>query len=292
MKRSVIAALSVAGVVLVAVIIVLAVRVKRTSAEYGETRAAEDTVRSQFNAALESIAEIQDSLDAITPAETRVIHLSQNAENGQAVSQTQKEQMLGAIADLKQSIDNSNKRIGQLEKSLKKSKTEVAGLKRIIQNLKASVAEKEATIQRLSSRIDSLNVTVAGLQTEVHQGQETIAQQAGVIETKNREIGSIFYVIGTKKDLKDKGIVVEKGGVIGLGKAALVSGAFSSKDFTPLDTDSLREITIHGQEPQVLSAQPAASYEIQPYANGSKLVIKDPKEFRKVKYLVIMVKED
>ena len=290
MKKSVIA-LGVIAAALLVVVIVLGVRYHQQSGRLAETRDSEDAVKGQFNAALESIAEIQDSLNAVAPAEAKVVSLSQNAETGSAVTQSQKDQMLGTISGLKQSIDNSKKRISQLEKDLKNSRSEVSGLKRIIDNLKRSVAEKEVTITRLTSKVDSLNVTVAGLQTDVARGQQTIAQQQGVIQQKTREIGTIYYCVGTKKDLKAKGIVSDKGGVVGIGKTHTLTGAFQAGDFTAFDTDAGKEIAIAGREPEVLSAQSRSSYEIQPDGDNFKLVIKDSAEFRKVKYLVIMVKE-
>lgn len=206
-------------------------------------------------------------------------------------ARTQKEQMLETIANLKGSIERTGLRIRDLEKSLKGSRAEVAGLKRVIDNLKRTVAEKDALVQRLTARVDSLTAAVSGLQTEVRQGQEVIGEQKQVIETKRREIGTIRYIIGTKDDLKKKGIVVEKGGFIGLGKSVLLSAEFAGGDFTALDTDQATEIPIAGKEPRVLSPQTKSSYEIQPAGpDQSTLRILDAAEFRKVRYLVIMVK--
>ncbi len=290
MKKSTAVVLSLAVLIMVAVIIVLGLKYRQTTARYAETRMAEETVRGQFNAALESIAEIQESLDAIIPDEERLIRITREIEPGAAVAQTQRERMLDTISGLKQSIENSKNRIRILEESLENSRTEIAGLRRIIDNLKKSVAEKEATIARLTARVDSLVVTVAALRTDVRRGQETIAEQQGVIAEKTKELGTIYYIIGTKNMLKDKGIIIEKGGVIGMGKSTILSGAFQESDFTALDTDRVRDIRIPDAEPQVLSAQSKASYELRPVDGSTQLVITDPSEFRKVKYLVVMVK--
>lgn len=291
MSKSAFVALSLIVVALMAVIVVLGNKYKDTTARYAETRQSEEAVRGQFNAALESIAEIQESLESVVPAEERVVRLTQGMEPGSEAAQSQRERMLGTIADLKETIDNSKRRIRELEESLRTSQNEVSGLKRIIENLKRSVEEREAMIARLSAKVDSLTVTVAGLQEDVRRGEETIAVQQTVIEEKRQELGAVFYVIGTKKELKDKGIITEKGGVIGMGKAPVLSGSFRQSDFTELDTDHINAVRIPGREPQVLSAQNRSSYEIQLAGEEARLVIKDAREFRKVKYLVVMVKE-
>jgi len=270
----------------------LAVQHKQLNVRYAETQQAEQAAREQFSAALQSIAEIQDSLSVILPAEERLARISRNAETGSSVTQTQKEQMLGTIEDLKVSVGNTRQKIEDLEKSVDKNKTEMAGLRRVIDNLKKSVAEREDTIQRLTGEIASLTSTVAALQTDVQRGQEMIVEQQGEIETKTKELGTVYYVVATKDELKERGIITETGGFIGLGKTPQLTAAFNEGDFTAVDTNMSTEIPLTGYKPQVLSAQSKTSYELRLLADEkSKLVIKDPMEFRKVKYVVVMVEK-
>jgi len=278
--------------VLAAVLIVVLVRYRRSEAARTEALQSEEVVRRQFNAALESIVEIQDSLNAAIPQENRLVELSRDAEMRSSVTRTQREQMLATISDLKRSVEASKQRIRELEKSLDESQVRVAGLLRVVENLKRSVAEKEASIRRYTARVDSLRVTVAGLQVEVQRGQQQIEVQKSVIEEKSREINTVYYIVDTKRELKEKGIIIETGGVLGMGKTVRLSGTFNQNYFSPLDTDQVTEIAIHGTQPQVLSGQARSSYGIVTMVNGQNwLAIKDPREFRKVKYLVVMVRE-
>jgi hypothetical protein len=267
-----------------------AVQQQRLNQRYAATQQAEDAVREQFGAALESIAEIQDSLSVILPEEQRVARMSRNAEmGGGSVTQTQKEQMLGTIDDLKQSVGDTRLKIEALEKSLGKNKTEMAGLRRVIDNLKQSVTEREETISRLTGEVASLSATVAGLQTDVQKGQETIAEQQGVIETKTKQLATVYYMVANKDYLKKRGIITEEGGFIGFGKTPQLTAAFDNGDFKAIDTNVSTEIPVNGAKPQVLSAQSKGSYQLQKLSeNTSKLVIKDPAEFSKVKYVVVM----
>src|SRR5262245_52373679 len=72
MRRAVTAVMAVVIAVLAVGVFTLNSKFKQESARYAETKQAEESVRSQFNSALESIAEIQDSLSAITPGNTPV----------------------------------------------------------------------------------------------------------------------------------------------------------------------------------------------------------------------------
>jgi hypothetical protein len=290
MRRSAVIVMSLAIVALLAGIVVLTLRYREQSAAYAETRDAEQAVRTQFESALQSIAEIQDSLTAIAPEESRLIRMSQRGEAGNRITETQKEHMLNAISDLKSSIKNTRQRIRELETRLQDSQAKVAGLERIINNLKKSATEREATILMLTERVDSLSTAVVGLQADVTQGKQKIAEQESTIAEKQREINTIYYTIGTKKLLKEKGIITETGGIAGIGKSSQLSGNFRLSDFRPLDTDFVSEIPIGGQQPQVLSGQSRSSYELIGVEGRATLRILDAGEFRKVKYLVIMVK--
>ncbi len=298
MKKSLTIGLGTVAAILLAVTLIYAVKYRQQSAAYAETRRSEEDVRSRFDAALVSIAEIQDSLNAIAPKEAQLAQMSRSAEMKANVSQTQKDQMLNTITNLRESIRGSNQRIRDLEANLKNSEGKIGGLERVIRNLKESVAQKELAIQTLNTRVDSLNTTVAGLntqvaglQTDVQQGQQTIADQMQVIEDKRKELGAVYYIVGTKKELVAKGLVKQSGGVLGIGKTPHLTGDFQQADFVALDTDLDTEIPIAGTEPRVLSAQTATSYELQAGPGGGKLLIREAREFRKLKYVVIMVKE-
>jgi uncharacterized protein YoxC len=212
--------------------------------------------------------------------------------------------MLSTIAGLKESIRNTRERIRELEQSLSGSQAEVASLQRVVAGLKRSVIEKEAAIRRLTARVDSLATAVTTLRADVRHHEETIAEQQQEIEQKGQEIeanrqeieekrqeiATVHYIIGTRKMLKQKGIITERGGILGIGKTPELAGAFNAGDFTALDTDRVSVISITGREPRILSAQSRSSYELQPGKTLSRLQIRNSSEFRKVKYLVILVK--
>lgn len=258
--------------------------------KYEATRAAEDSLRTRFDAALVSIAEIQDSLTAILPSESAVLHVSQDVERGGPLTATRKDQVLRTISDLNESIRRSKELIHRLEQRLKDSDVRIASLERLVANLKKSVTERERMIATLTERVDALKVQVAALQTDVENGREQIRAQQQVIEDKRREISTIRYLVTTRRRLKDLGVIRETGGLIGLGRTPRLTGQFPERVFHELDTDAQTTIEVPGLKPVVLSGQSSASYQLVPVRVGlSELRITDPPEFRKVRYLVIQV---
>lgn len=296
MKRPVVIALVAAVIVLLGATGYLFNRYQNTQSAYVETKAAEEAVRGQYNEAITAIAEIQDNLNAIDIEESDVRLLSQDIEAGTGVTQTRKDQIVGRIGDLKESVEQSKEKIRLLESTLRESRVKAADLERVVAGLKETVAQKEKQIELLASRVETLQVEVAGLQTEVtglktevRESEETILAQEQTIEQKRQELSTIYYVIGTKKELIAKGLVEDRGGLLGIGKTAQLTAGFDPRVFTPVDIDQERTIRVPAAEFRVLSAQPRTSYSVQIGQNEAELTILDRGEFRKMKYLVIMV---
>lgn len=264
---------------------VLYQKYRQSSSDYAAMKTAEEAARAHFADAFNAIAEIQDSLSAITVADDQVRLLPQTDRK---LSAPDRREALQAIAQINASIQRTKEKIKTLESNLSKSGTKIAGLQRMINVLKHTMADKQVEVAELTERVDALQTTVAGLETSVQQAQDTILAKQQVIADTQRELGTIFYVIGTKKELTDSGIIIAKGGVLGMGKTLKLSGRYDESRFTTLDTDAETTVRAPSAKVQVLSPQPTSSYELRVEGNQVELHILDPREFRKIKHLVIM----
>ncbi len=284
MKKPIQVALIAITVVLVGTTAALFAKYRQTSASLAETKAAEETARSHYAEAFNAIAEIQDSLSAITVRDGGIRLVPQGLQAEQRLSEPSRREALESIALLNASIQRTKEKISELEANLKKSGVKIRGLQKMVANLKHSVAEKQEQIAQLTEQVNSLQTRVTGLETTVQQDQVAI-------EEKRRELGTIYYVIGTKKELASSGLIVAKGGVLGLGKTVQLSGHYDQGQFTALDTDQetvVRAPVAKVEKVRILSPQPTSSYELRSDGTQVELHILDPKEFRKVKHLVIM----
>ena len=268
MRKSVVVGLAALCTVLAVATTVLYSRLHKKSIDYEQIVAEEQNTRLRYGQAINEIGSIQDSLNSIVlGAETaRMIHHELRSE--QRLSGTGGDEAMDRIAVLKAGIQRTKERIEQLDATLKKNGIRIAGLERTITRLRKQVAEKEQLIARLNGHVDQLETQVTGLTTE---------------------LGTIYYTMGTRKELTSSGVVVAQGGILGLGKTLKPSGEVSDYAFIPLDTDQQTIIHIPSDKAQVLSAQPVTSYVLQPVGeNAMELRILDPREFRKIKHLVIL----
>ena len=281
MRKSAMFGLVAVIVLLLGATVVLFQKYQKSSADYADMKSAEETARSQYADAFNAIAEIQDSLNVITSRTSSTRLKSEGLQAEQKLTEPDRREALESIALLNESIQHTKAKISELEASLKKSGMKVHGLERMIATLKADVAEKQMVNAQLTSQVESLQTRVAGLETTVEQDQVAI-------EDKRKELATIQYVIGSKKELESRGLIVAKGGVLGLGKTIQLSRQFNETAFTPLDTDQETVVRGTATKAQVLSPQPSSSYELKVENNTVELRILDPVEFRKVKHLVIM----
>jgi ABC-type transporter Mla subunit MlaD len=196
--------------------------------------------------------------------------------------------VMQSIALLDASIQRTKAKIRELETSLRKSQLKTAGLVKMVDQLKSTLADRETQIAQLNGQVGELQTQVAGLQVTVQQGQDSLSAKSQLLDEDRHEIETVYYVVGTKKQLADEGVIVAKGGVLGLGKTIQLSGRFDDNLFHPLDTHDESVIRAEASKAQVLSSQPISSYQLTIEGKQVELHILNPAEFRKVKHVVIM----
>lgn len=295
MRKFVLAGLIVAAVVLLGVTLSLNQKLGQTRADFTTLQTEEQATSARYAAAIDEVASIQESLQAIDLGEQGTQDLATGLEQEQNLSQDRGEKTLARIAEIKAGVERANGRIKDLEEKLKQSGVHVAGLEKLIRGLRKTVEEKEAQIVLLTARVGELQTEVTGLQTEVATGQETIRQkdetiqqQTASLEDSRRRLGTVYYVVGTKKELSRAGLVESKGGLLGIGRTVRPTGRTEGGQFTALDTDRVTVISIDAKKAKVVSTQPAASYAIEVNGEQSELRILDREAFRAVKYVIIM----
>jgi predicted RNase H-like nuclease (RuvC/YqgF family) len=285
MRRSVGIVLGVITVLLLGATVVTYSKYRKSASDYAQATANEESMRQRYDGAVSEIVMIQDSLNTIVLGGESVLPAGQQLEGPGTLHDT----VLSRIATLKASVERTKDRIEELDAKLKRGGVKIAGLEKMIAGLRKSASEKEERIAQLSTQVDTLQTQVAGLNTEVQTKQQDIELKQQELTEKQHELATIFYTMGTKKELTRSGVIASKGGVLGFGKTLKPTGTVNESSFTPLDTDEETVIRIPAEKAQVLSAQPIASYTIQPISKDVvELRIVDPKEFRKVKHLVIL----
>jgi len=272
--------LSILSLVLIVLSALLFSRTRRDAVTLLATQRAADSTRTSYQQAVQEIAAIQDSLNAIAAGSDQAMEMT-SLDAERRLSPTGGSEALARIAGLRT-------RIQSLEQRLQQSGIRIAGLDQMVRQLKTGLAEKEQVVARLGGQVDSLTTQVGDLSAGVAEAHTMIAAQSDTLAQFRRELGTIYYVIGSRQDLLRTGVVAARGGVLGMGKTLRPTGHVDPERLHVVDTDEQAVIPLGVAKARVLTAQPPQSYALELKDGQLQLRILDAKEFCKVRQLVIV----
>jgi hypothetical protein len=216
---------------------------KKSQTDYASMQASEEAARNRYANTIDAIAEIQDSLNAISLGDANV-QMNQGGGEGQ-ISSPNSQEALDRIAQLRAGIERSKQRINQLESSLHRAATRWPASEDGGQP--QSPWRREADRRSAQHAGGYLSTQVAGLTSTV---EETPRRS----RTTGAD-GNHLCAVGSKKDLTESGILEAKGGVLGMGKTPKPTGKFDEMKFTAVDTVSRPWWRSPAAKAQVVGAQ-------------------------------------
>ncbi|HMQ76239.1 MAG TPA: hypothetical protein PKE21_09970 [Flavobacteriales bacterium] len=196
-------------------------------------------------------------------------------------SQDMEQRIVSDLQQIDELLSENKMLIAKLRKEAKANAGAIAALQRTVEELERTVAEKDAEIGGLKEQLASANSSLATLM-EMYRDKE---QQANM---QRNELNTAHYVIGTAKELKEKGIVTKEGGLAGIGASKkLNADALGDGHFKQIDITQTLELPIAAKKARLLTTHPQGSYRFE--GEVDKLVITDPQAFWSAsKYLVVM----
>ena len=162
---------------------------------------------SLMNELFTAINEIEKNLSDITARE-KLITDAPNDEK--RMNMDVREKIMDEIILINNIMEENKKRLASLKEQLKKSDTRITALQETIQMLTAKLEEKEQELAALKDELVRMNFKITALNSTVDTLREETASQSKIISQQDALIGemnTIWYVVGTKKDLTDRGII-------------------------------------------------------------------------------------
>lgn len=214
-----------------------------------------------------------------------------NAANSE-ISKDKKTKVLEDIKYINTLLEQNKKKIASLTAQLNKSGSSMKVLQDKITGLEASMKQNETEIAELKTGLVDKNFAVEQLNTQMTFLHDTIAQKDEAISNQTFEMNKAFYVSGTYKELKAKGLLTKEGGFIGIGKTETLTGNFPDNEFVQVDLTQTKSIPVNSKNAKLVSDHPAESYEFLRDADKKiiSVEIKDPALFWKIsKYAVVQL---
>lgn len=238
-----------------------------------------------------TIGEIQSSLESLDQDLSGQLFTQSEIPGGTPADRRQR--IVSSIANMRNQIEADKKKIAALEAKLANSNTQLKGVQEIVARLRASVEDKEKIMDELQTRMGILNETIEEerrtTQKEIAVREQTIQEKDQALEQTEYNANFIYYVVGSRRQLMEQGIIDRKGGILGIGRVTVVKKSIQTDKFTQinlLDTDQISfSATKKGYS--ILSNHVATSYEVEKVEDEFVLTVTDRENFRKQKFLVI-----
>lgn len=245
--------------------------------------AARDSVINEW---ITTFDEIEKNIAMIKEKE-KIISVS---SSGSEMTPDAKTQVLEDIKYINTLLEQNKMKIASLTAQLKKSGGTIKALQSKVAELEASIKLNENEIEELKTTLVTKSFEIEQLNTQVTVMEDTIAKKEEIIVAKTNEMNKAFYICGTYKELKAKGLLTKEGGFVGIGRTESLTGNFSDDAFAQIDITTTKSIPVNSKGAKLISEHPDGSYEFIHDENKIivSLEIKNPAQFWKIsKYAVV-----
>lgn len=262
-------------------------KVLRLEKEKAEAQAEIDEKQRQIDDILAAMSEIQEGLNAVREKQAVVTKTASDVETKQREnSQAVKTQIMNGIQDIEAAMAENRKKMEALQEKVKGYQGKVKNLERMVRTLQETVVQKDKEISMLKEEVARLNIQVATLTSSMQEKE-------GIIQEQEKTLRSAYYIVDTENNLREKGILEYKGGIIGIGSTITTTQDFDPSKFKKIDINEAKEISIprNVYQIKILTTHSTNAYELTSVTEKeSVLKIKDPQTFwQKSKFLVVMM---
>ncbi len=248
-----------------------------------------------INEYLKAFNEIQMNLNEIKEKESII---TTKTVGDVELEDTDVEAITNDILAIYEIMQENKKKLGYLRNKLQKSDSKNKELQTAVKLLNDNIVQKDMELADMRMKLTDKDIDISELNFKIAEMDSVLAnmtfdntQKDSVITTQDEQIHTAFYIIDSKKTLKEKGILETDGGFIGIGSNQKVK--ISDEGFTEIDIREVLELSLNeAKKVQLITDHPQDSYElVEKDGKYEKLVVSDADEFWKMsKYLVVSIK--
>jgi len=219
---------------------------------------------------------------------------------------SQKEILVADIKLMNEMLEESSKKIEELDKKLKASGIDIKSFKNKIAQLNKSIAEQDNNIQQLRAELEQRDYKIAEMDTQIVQlksniaskedsieyKSQIIAEKSQTIEEKENEMNEVYFVAGTYDHLAEIGVLTKEGGFLGIAKNKAIRDDVTENNFEKLDMRNTSHFPLNTKKAKLISQHPDNSYRlVEQNDKIAFLEIENPEEFWKLtKYVIVETK--
>lgn len=280
-----------------AFIVLMATSCVENSQKYKTLLAQRDSLQTHVNIVEDSYSQTLDLLSDVDSGFAAISETEKGLKfemnNVEGKGKLKKDEIASRFAQLKTILNDNKTKVEKLQRLLASQDGKNSKLAATIKRLETELADKTASLDALQKelaakdiQIGELNKTVGTLNSNISALNDETQKQKATIKDQETSLNTVYYYVGSSKELKDAGIVTSNG----LFKAkSVLDGNYNKSVFVMADKRELSSIPTGVKKVKVLSNHPKDSYSLK--TNDDKtvsIVISNPEKFWSVsKYLVM-----
>lgn len=283
----------------------VAQRIPSDSSQFFRTQVQELTAVSAAKDSL--VRDLAETTKLLSDINTEILKVSRAAKpvepvvGGEGLTTNDRAMVLKRVQDLTVRLKNNESRLASSQRRLRALTSESDSLKGNLSQLQATIDGLQATLESQKNTIATLEADLMGTRQQVASLTQEKTELTDTVSAFATRENTVYYVIGTRKELKDRGIIKETGGTRFLiftrsGEVLKPVDHLEPADFTAADRRSLTQISLPNpdKEYEVVTDQNLTASNIP--AEGKRrvkgsLTITDPVRFwTQSKFLILVEK--
>lgn len=242
-----------------------------------------ESLFQELNAIEESLSEVSAKYGSVSKLKNT---------SSERSSKDTKTKIIDEIQNINELLASNKQKINRLNSQMAANGKQSMELATFVERLKLRVHEQEHQIQVLTAELQEKKVVIENLNKNLEDlSKQNQFKDQQILQVES-EKNSAYYIIGTKKELREEEIVNLSGGFLGIGKKAKVSGDSELAKYTKVDIRQFERIPLSGEDKiKILTSHPSTSYVIEEGEGKYPVTIKitDARAFwGKSRFLVVM----
>ena len=227
------------------------------------------------------IQKIKDNINEINKQELII----NNKKNNPDFIEKDTTDIIKSIKILSKKLQENESMILALNNAVKLEKDKNSQFVSKVTDLKEEIAQSNREVYYLKEELNSMNASFEAIFKKYNLQNKKISDL-------NQKLNEVAYVIGSKSELLDNGVLTKSGGLIGIGKTRKLNSDLNTDYFTYVSKYKFQNIPLGYKTVRLMTAHPTNSYRFSnPNEIIDSLIIINQDDFwRNSKFLVLEVK--
>jgi len=227
------------------------------------------------------IKKIKDNINEINKQELII----NNKKNNPDFIEKDTTDIIKSIKILSKKLQENESMILALNNAVKLEKDKNSQFVSKVTDLREEIAQSNREVYYLKEELNSMNASFEAIFKKYNLQNKKISDL-------NQKLNEVAYVIGSKSELLDNGVLTKSGGLIGIGKTRKLNSDLNTDYFTYVSKYKFQNIPLGYKTVRLMTAHPTNSYRLSTSNEiiDSLIIINQDDFWRNSKFLVVEVK--